>query len=228
MGIFYNPNIISDSLIFCFDANNIKSVNSNINIGGSGSITKSNVTYTSEYNGGYIFTGGNSSYIDTDISNFNIGSNYTIEAWYMQSGNNANGNNYGVIFGNYGPGYSGSSQIWFFTAGLWHGSGYGYIPNQGENAGTFSGVALNAPRHILSTKSGTSVKSFYQGNKVVDTIMPDNSVATNINWRIGTDVNSTQGEALNGKIYLIKMYNRAFTDAEAIKNFNALRGRFGI
>jgi hypothetical protein len=228
MGIYYNSNITSDGLVFCFDGQNSKSVNSNINIGGSGNIIKSNVTYTSEYGGGYVFAGGNSSYIDTDISNFNLGSNYTIEAWYVLSGNNLSGNNYGVIFGNYGPGYSGSSNIWFFTAGLWHGSGYGYIPNQGESGTTFSGVALNAPRHILSVKSGTSVKCFYQGNKVVDATMPDNSVSTNVNWRIGTDVNTPSGEAMNGKIYLIRMYNRAFTDAEAINNFTRTRGRFGI
>jgi hypothetical protein len=228
MGIFYNPNQLSSGLVFCYDGANSKTVNSNINIGGAGTITKSNVTYTSEYNGGYVFTGNNSSYIDTSVADFGIGNSYTIEAWYIQSGNNTAGNNYGVIFGNYGPGYSGSTQIWFFTAGLWHGSGYGYIPNQGENGSTYSGVALNAPRHILSIKSGTSVKSFYQGNKVVDTTMPDNSVATNINWRIGTDVNSSQGEALNGKIYLIRMYNRAFTDAEASYAFSSTKGRFGF
>lgn len=228
MGLGHSPFLVSSGLVFCYDGANSKTVSDNINIGGNGTISKSNVTYTSEYNGGYIFTGANSSYIDTSISDFGIGNSYTIEAWYMQSGNNANGNNYGVIFGNYGPSYSGAGQVWFFTAGLWHGSGYGYIPNQNENASTYGGVALNAPRHILSVKSGTSVKSFYQGNKVVDTTMPDNSVSTNINWRIGTDVNSTQGEALNGKIYLIKMYNRAFSDAEAVYNFQQTRGRFGV
>ena len=45
-------------------------------------------------------------------------------------------------------------------------------------------------------------------------------------WNLNTTAKIANG--WNGRLYVFRMYNRALTDAEMLKNFNATRKRFGI
>lgn len=228
MGLFHSPNITSDGMVFCLDGRNYKSTTGNINIGGRGNLIKSNVSYTTDYGGGFVFTGNNSSYIDIDRSDLltSGSTDYSIEAWYLNPGVSATSRSYGVIISNYGPGFTGSNQIWFFTAGLWHGGTYGYVG--GGPGSAYGGTEYGVVRHIASTKSGSTYKTWYQGTQYVNNTGGANNIAvTNVNWRIGCDVNSTNAEALTGTIYLIRMWNRALSDSEILYNFNSEKQRFG-
>jgi hypothetical protein len=236
MSIAYNYKQIDDGLVFCLDGKNPNSVSGNINLGGTGTLTKSNVTTTSNYGGGWVFAGTGSSYIDISRNDLVTSNNYTCEAWWLNYGISPTNRNYGVLFGNYGPGFTGSSQVWFFVAGLWHGSGYGYA-NSGtsaEAAAELTGSGYNGTKygtvcHTISTKQGSYYKTWING--VLVSNFPngaDNTPAVNVNWRVGCDVNSTNAEALYGEIYFARAYNRALSDDEVLYNFNSTRERYGV
>ena len=236
MSVTHGTDNIHSGLVFCFDGKNIKTTSdSGINFGSArGSLVKNNVTYTSNYGGGYVFAGDNSSYIDITTQQLITTNDYTCEAWWLNYGLSPTNRNYGVLFGNYGPGFSGTSQVWFFVAGLWHGGGYGYASGiSPEATAELSGTGYNGTKygvvcHTISTKQGSYYKTWINGVLVADNPSgANNSVATNVNWRIGCDVNSTNAEALGGEIYFARAYNRALTTAEVLDNYNSTKYRFG-
>ena len=235
MPVVHGSNQLHDDLVFVYDGRNYKTNVEQHNAGGRGAFTFSNVTFTSNYGGGYVFAGDNSSYIDIQNTKLITSNNYTCEAWWLNYGLSPTNRTYGVLFGNYGPSFSGTNQVWFFVAGLWHGGGYGYASSgtSTEAAAELTGSGYNGTKygqvcHTISVKNGATYKTWINGVLVRNnTSGANNSVATNVNWRIGCDVNSTNAEALGGEIYFARAYNRALSDDEALYNFNSNKARYG-
>jgi len=173
-------------------------------------MTVNSLTYSSA--GVASFNGSNN--IDINSSNMGISGNqpFTIESW-----TNLTSGSLGEIFGNYGSGYT-SGNLWWATAGLFiNGSVY-----HTNYATTMAGI-----HHAAVTRDGAGNVVLYRDGVQVATGTLTASVPTNVNFRIGTDVNGT-GEAMNGNIYSVKVYNRVLSAIEIAQNFNAQRKIYGI
>lgn len=177
---------------------------------GNYTLTINNLVYNSD--GTFSFSGSHN--IDLNSQNIISGTNpFTIESW-----TNKTGGSYGAIFGNFGSGYT-SGNIWWATAGLYISPGSVY---HSDYANTMAGK-----HHSAVTRDSSGNVRLYRDGVLVSTGTLTTSIPSNINFRIGTDVNGT-GEAMYGDIYSVKVYNRVLTDNEIAQNFNALRGRYGL
>ena len=173
--------------------------------------SSSGVIYNSD--GTFSFTTtANTSYFDLNSQNIISGTNpFTIEAW-----TNKTSGSYGEILGNFGSGYS--TGLWFATAGLYIvGSVY-----HTDYANSMAGI-----HHSAATRDSSGNVKLYRDGVLVSTGTLTSSIPSNINFRIGADVNGG-AESLGGNIYNVKVYNQVLTAAEVTQNFNALRGRYGI
>ena len=222
MGISGGPDIIQDGLILALDAADRNSYVSGSTIWKD--LTGSNVTgslingptFVSD-NGGSLDFDGTDDYVELNTTNILTGTSaFTIEcAFNLEAGN------YGELFGNYGSGYT-SGYIWFATAGLYI-NGAVYVPNYA--------TATQGKHVIASTRtSGGSIVTYLDGVSV-NTGTLATSIVSNPKFRMGMDTNSaggTGGEQLNGKIYNLKVYNRALSATEILQNYNALKSRFNL
>ncbi len=183
-----------------------------VDLTGNHTLTSSSgVIYNSD--GTFSFTTtANTSYFDLNSQNIISGTNpFTIEAW-----TNKTSGSYGEILGNYGSGYS--TGLWFATAGLYIvGSVY-----HTDYANSMAGI-----HHSAATRDSSGNVKLYRDGVLVSTGTLTSSIPSNINFRIGADVNGG-AESLGGNIYNVKVYNQVLTAAEVTQNFNALRGRYGI
>lgn len=171
-----------------------------------------NPTWISSNGGSVVFDGVND-YVDLNSNSILSGSTaFTIESFYRTTGTSN-----GAIFSNYGPGYT-SNSVWFAGRyGIYINSSV-YVPNSPLPLGTYCMVA---------TRDISGNVNLYVNNVLVAAGSLPGSIPTNINYRIGSDVN-TFGEALTGNLYTLKVYNRALSQAEITQNYNALKSRFGL
>ena len=178
-----------------------------IDITGNNTIT-SNMTYNSD--GTFSFSG--SQYADLNNTSVIAGNQpFTIESW-----TNLTSGSYGAIFGNYGSGYG--SGLWWATAGLYIGGSVYHSSYSTSMAGK---------HHSAVTRDSNGNCVLYRDGVQVGTGVLTGSIPTNINWRIGADVNGA-GEPMNGYIYNVKAYNRVLSATEIAQNFYAHRGRYGL
>ena len=232
MSTFYGPQVnaaplSSSGLILLLDAANPKSVTSS-QISPWRSPTAPNYvatvsgapTYTTEGGGGISFN-GTTQYYDLNTTSLISGTQaFTIEAWYRIAVMNNGGN----ILGNYGAGYL-TNTLWFSGIyGLYiQGNCYFAAPNAFPlPAGTYSATA---------TRNASGLCSLYLNGVLNNTANLPASIPISALWRIGNDTNSgggAGGEAMNGVIYNLKVYNREFTAAEVLYNFQAQRARYGL
>lgn len=172
-------------------------------------LTANNLSYNSD--GTFNFSG--SSYLDLNSTNIISGTNpFTVDAFYTTSGSTAD-----EIFGNYGSGYT-SNNLWISGRYGAFISGAVYFPGAPIAAGTY---------HICVTRDGNGNVILYKNGIQVNSGTLAGSIPTNINYRIGADVNGG-GEPFTGKIYNVKVYNRNLSASEVLQNFSALRGRYGV
>jgi hypothetical protein len=220
MGLSHSPRIVTDGLVLCLDAGNIKSYpgtgttwNDMTKSGYIGTMSGS-PAYSSTNRGAIVFDGVDD-YVDINSNNIITGNNpFTFEAFYKIT-NTALA---AELFGNYGSGYT--------TNYLWISGRYGvYI-----NASTpyFQGAPLGAGTyHMAFTRTAAGACVLYKNGIQDGTATNTASISNNQNFRIGSDVNGF-AEQLGGEIYSIKVYNKALSALEILQNFNALRGRFGL
>jgi hypothetical protein len=154
--------------------------------------------------------------IDINRNNIISGTGaFTIEAVI----NNVSGT--GVIIGNYGPSYT-SNSIWFFAGGMYLNGGHGYMDNYGS--------IMNGLHHLVCIREADGTFKTYQDGILRKNTNPGSpaSVRSDINWRVGVDVNSTNSEPFNGDIHIVKAYNRALTEAEVLQNYRHYKSRYNI
>ena len=181
-----------------------------LDLTGNYSMSLSNVSFDSSAFPQMTFDGTND-YFDLNSDNIIGGTQeFTIDAVYNNVGSAG-----GAIFNNYGPGY---------TTGLWFSGQYGiylqgscYAPGHPLSNGKYNMVATR--------ESG--VVRLYLGGSLVNTVTLSSSIPTNINYRIGTDVNGT-AEPFGGQIYSVKIYNRALSAGEVRSNYNHYKTRFNL
>ena len=236
MGTFYNPKIISDQLVFCIDPSNTKSYSGT----GDTIIDVSNNIGSISKSSGLAFAGSESQkYFDYDY-NVNTDSitvphnsvlNYDYQNWsynlwiYRES---ADQSGWQQIFIK-GSGNNRRPGVWFYsndTTALhltWN--------VQGSGQQSISKTAFDIPigewfNIVVQARAGT-LMSFLNAVKDTNTFSISDRAANSTDLTIGA--NSTTGYvSANMRLGYFSAYNTSLTDDQIVKNYNALKARFGL
>jgi hypothetical protein len=98
--------------------------------------------------------------------------------------------------------------------------------NNRARLSTTNSVPLNAYTHIVCTMDNLDLKIYING--ILNSSFTETIVIANWDnlWHIGQRANDTF--RFNGRLPLIKVYNRELSALEISQNFNAARRRFGV
>ena len=226
MGIAYNTSIVSDGLVFAFDAGNTRSysgsgITVNGLVGGLGGTLVNGTGFSSANNGSFFFDGTND-FINTNIFSSSIGftsSNFTISLWtkikdYSQ-------------YNAFVTRTSGNlpAPLDFFTLPN------GYINvNLGGVAGWTSINSSSAfPltwTYLTFMLNSTTMSIFYNGVLNNTGTLTATRVESANSIKIGTREDGFT--RMNGNLSQVQIYNRALSAQEISQNFNATRDRYGI
>ncbi len=236
------PRIVTNGLVLNLDAGRQNSYNGGTtwrDLSGSGNNgTLYNGPTYSNANRGYITIDGNDDYVLIDTTNFPSGNSpFTMECFINWSGNGVNnidvifGYGYDVIGGNKCPLFAVESTNVFTSS---FGSNTGIVTSTSTvNIGTWYHACLTYNSSQLSiyvngrlestlnyTSANTVLNNNVNGNyAAIGALISPNGTIVASPRRYGT---------FNGKISVMRMYNRALSAAEIQQNFNATRGRYGI
>lgn len=234
MALGHSPRIVTDGLVLCLDAANVKSYSGSgttwtdiSNNGNNG--TLSNITYAGSPS--YMeFVSGSSSGISLG-NKFNYTSeSFTFSYWIYLNSYTTSVANQGPI-----PFYKGAYQVNGFYHSI-QSANPGLITFATNQSGavqsTFTAtgaVPLTTWKNICITRSGTSAKIYVNGiDSTASAGTHTNPTSSSDNFVIGyygSGVGSIYG---NFRMSAFVGYNRALSAAEVLQNFNALRGRFGV
>lgn len=180
-------------------------------------------TYNSA-NGGSVVFDGSDDYIDcgTGASITSLTNTLTVEAWIKT----ASPNSRMTIYGN---GYSGGGMM-FGTSANTPGGLEVYYPGIYVAYSPASVLQANIWQHVAYTRrtSGTGTHSFYINGisqTVIETANGGDAFTTS-----GTNryIGLRSGVMFNGNIASVRVYNIQLGSDEILRNYNALKGRFGI
>jgi hypothetical protein len=180
-------------------------------------------------NGGSIVLDGTNDYIEvTSTTRMDLVSNHSISIWYYQTSSTAG---YVALVG---KGTSDSDEQYCLLIDSTRTQLYYDVGNASGPyiQPTISTLSLNTWYNIVVThsRSGstTTLLSYVNGVKQSSsTLSPSNSVNTNTsNFRIG--VARGTNFPLPARVAHCILYNRTLSDLEIMRNFEALRGRFGV
>jgi len=223
MSVHAGPNTIEDGLVLCLDAANLKSYPGTgttwTNTIGSPNITLSSTGFTSEAQGGIVFSSSSSS-AAFPSTGFNLSNGFTISVWIKHTGTL--------------PRTVGSVQRYFT------------IPSEAavlrfENNNILRGYCFDTTGTIRSISVSTQIVSntyyncvFSYDNSVFrlyknEVEIGNLSVSVTLRTPSGSaNLPSGGSEWFEGNMYYTQFYNRALSATEISQNFNALRGRYGI
>ena len=80
---------------------------------------------------------------------------------------------------------------------------------------------------MVATRDSSGIVKLYLDGSLSNTVTLNASIATPINYRIGTDAGGTQ-EPFAGNLYCIRVYNRDLAATEVTQNYNVQKTRFGL
>lgn len=198
-----------------FTPNTRTATESLLDLTGNSTIDVSNAGFDS--NAEIVFDGVDEGLILSDFQGFNGEQEATIEFWVQRNSSSSNGH---VIWFN--PGvlveYTSGSTIrvrWYQNIVDTYGSTF-YI----------TGVEYSSTEHIIVTYNAGQIQMFLQG-ELITTGTDQGDTLTGIPstkelmLRTGLD-------AVDGKLPITKIYNKALTPLQVKQNFNALKSRFGL
>lgn len=219
----YLPDFVREGLVLNLDAGEPSSYPgsgttwTDLSGNGKNATLTNGPTYNSSNGGSIVFDGTDDIATVSGDGVVNLSSTLTATVWvYYVSGN-------GRIFQKDGPPYTRCWEIGgyggTFRMEMWHSNGTGTI-------GYGNALTVNGWTHLALTFDGTNI-TMYQNSVPVSTVNFPGDIRTDVNTPIILG-GYWSGEYLNGRISNAQLYNRALTSGEISKNFNALRGRFGV
>ena len=216
----------------------------------SGTLTNMIGTETDHYRDGQVIMPVSASYLDFDGSNDyvtlgqslnNVGSTASIEVWF-KSDESIGSSLYAIMFG-WGDGTSYYSN---FSIGNWFGS----WTDESIHLGINSAAVILAERsghskyhdgnwhHAVATIGANNYAIYVDGSAVTTSFRygSQSTSFTNI-FNFSSNTYSTIGSrpytiatggsgTFNGKIPLVRVYDKILTAAEVLSNYNATKGRF--
>jgi hypothetical protein len=173
-----------------------------LDLTGNGTINLSNVSFDSA--GQMIFDGTND-YIDLGYAPFSGTGPFSIETVYTLNTTETH-----TIVGN----YPASSLQFMGRFGLYI-NGSCYFPSA-LGPGTY---------YAAATRDSSGICRLYLNSELVNTVSNSNNIGTN-SFRMGTNTVGT--EVLNGKVPVLKLYNRALSATEITQNYRHYKTRFNL
>lgn len=250
MGISYNTKIVQDGLALHIDAANVKSYPGSgttwYDLKGNTNFTLNNpihYSYDSANNGSFDFN--RTLPPDTEDAAFAeatgagslsaltyLGNDHTTEVWYKI--NNRSPTNYNstetssAIFV-----YTGFHAMFYYNA-----SSFFYLiwgDNNGSwsnNGASFGDASSGVWQQLVGTREGNNLKIYLNSElKNTTTITRDTSLTPTSNrLRISSANNDPDNFSWNAdvNVSVARMYTRALSNDEILRNFEAMRGRYGI
>ena len=235
MGIGYGPRVITDGLVLALDAGDTNSYSGigttwyDLSGNGNNGTLVNNVGYS---NGALSFDGvddyvSSGSGISSPIS-FGEGKSFTIEIVFETNDYSSDQS----IIARRNVDGSGSTDYMLFyeTNNMVFGTGTSSDAGAWMNlqdAFNFNNQIMHFCGVVSSTGAETGTKIVYKDGVQINSRSYATKASPTANQ---TFIGKANGDTfyLDGKIYSVKIYNRALTASEVQQNFNALRGRFGI
>ena len=221
---------VTAGLVYYIDAGNVSSYSgtgSSINnIAGTApgaSTTTGSPAFTSAGQSSYFTFNGSTQYIYTaNLIGQSLSGNITIECWVNTSTDN------GVVVderGQVGGGWQ-DSQI-EIVAGNLKVATWSYSIGAGTVVGP---VTRNVWQQYTLTQNATTTTGYINGSTTASAAHVREFSAAGLYYGImlGDITNLGDGSYLAGNWSILKVYNRALTQAEVQQNFNAIRSRYGI
>jgi hypothetical protein len=212
MGLAHSPRIVTNGLVLCLDAANLKSYPGSgttwTNIIGSenNGILQNSPTFETT-NGGRFLLNGTNQYITSAFATTS-GQAVTYCGWLYSTETTATYRNFIDTVGS-------RPMIWWETSGKIE-----------FDAGLYTTTDVYRNQWVyvtLSKPSGTSSASYYVNGILVGTGSTYSTAAATTTW-----FNRAAAQTWKGYSSTIQVYNRALTAEEIAQNYNALRGRFGL
>jgi hypothetical protein len=170
-------------------------------LAGNATLDLSNVSFDSN---GQMYFDGTNDYIDLGYAPFSGTGDFTIDTVYTLNTLDTH-----TIIGN----YPASSLQFMGRYGLYI-NGACYFPSY-LGAGTY---------HATATRE-SGVCKLYLNGVLVNTVSNGNNIGSN-SFVMGK--NTSSGEVLNGQVPIMKLYNRALTQAEIQQSYNKYKTRFNL
>jgi len=221
MATIYNPNIVTDNLVFCLDAANTKSYPGSGTTwtelsgkGTNGTLTNG-ATFDSADGGSIVFDGTNDSVaLGSDM--FNPNADFTISSWIKID--TLSGTNSHTIVSTLGN--TGSFQLRYKN-----GTGLQVVDSWIVDVGAFSNsetLSIGTWYNITVTRSSNTYTYYLNGSSVSSF----SSTNTYDRGPMTIGINYAGTNVFDGKIAQVHVYNKALTAAEVLQNYNAYKGRY--
>jgi len=228
VGTDYNPRIVTNGLVLCLDAGNVKSYPGTGTIwsdlsgqGNHGTMTA--CTYASTLGGSIVFNGTTSKVATSPGANFAYGTgDYAMEFWFRDTSTPATafanlwtqtiaGENYFVIG-------VGANKITFWPV---HSAPLSTL--------TTSTYVSNAWTHLVVTRVASTAYIYLNGVADATATKANTVNSTNTTYVPTIGQYSHYGYVFTGDIPIVRIYKGyGFTQSIVTQNFNASRKRFGL
>ena len=229
MGTSYNPRIVTENLVFCVDAANIRSYPktgttwTDLKGGNNGTMRNMTASNFSDNNGGVLSFDGSNEDIDcgTNFSDYISGTkSFSIECFVYPQNTQVQ---YADIWGNHQSGYKGlvlQQNSYTVNQYSW---GWGYAT--GWTAFSYFSIDSLAWSHIVAVRDGTSALTYVNGSVVTsDTSSTSLNANSDYNFLIGRGY--TSARYWKGDMSNFRIYGKALTPEEIRQNYLATKERY--
>ena len=238
MGLSHSPGIVIDGLAFSLDAANLRSYSGSGNTAYSlnNNITlnlNNGIGFTTSNNGMFVLDGTNDNLTSANYNiPYNNNSDYTFEGICKF---NTNPNSYQTVFlygnSNYEALVLGKSR-----SGYANGAVYGGVYGPGGQAiiatSNTTGDQIVALGNIHFAYTLSKPSTVYVAKLYLNGVLESTTTSAVSSYTLGTintfAIGGPSADYVNGNIGMVRVYNRALSDAEIRQNFNATRKRYGI
>ena len=237
MGTSYNPPIVTDGLVCCLDAANVRSYPKTGTtwtdlVGGNNGALQNMPSNFSNTNGGSLIFDGANEYVDMGDPIVNLDEDFTLSAIVKTPSTLSNNNNFGTIIskGDVDNNFSGR---WVSMSYDLEGDSFVLGIDDRVTKSEFFSSKVLSPDTIYSV-SMVSVRTsscylFIDGE--LDGSFADNTsldADSNASLFLGTRARSGSNTyyAMAGNIFAAYVYNRALSAKEVLQNYEATKGRY--
>lgn len=233
MALAHSPRLVTDGLVLCLDAGNVKSYPGSGTTwsdlsgnGNNGTFQNMDGNNLNSDNGGSLTFDGTNEYVscgDPDTLNFGTG-NFTLSFVTYRTGTGFQGGGYVGKGNGTSIGFDFRDSVFFVhgTSGLIASMSFASGTNVWEHH-TFVFDRTSSP-YIKRYLNGT----YNSASTTNNSANVSSSIDTTIAFRIGLSTAGGPSRYYIGRMSSVIAYNRALTASEVSQNYNAIRGRYGI
>jgi hypothetical protein len=227
MATKYNNKIVTDGLVLCLDAGDVKSYSGSGSTwtdrsGNSNNGSKVSAPVFSSDNGGvFVFDGTNDGFSFSSVPQVFNGS-VTFEGWFYFEDSGVRD----ILFGSYNE--SGTKVNFERSSSnnlrLWWNNGTNNIYSSNNTVPSDQWCYVT----MIRNKEAGKFQFYVNGELDTEPTVSSADIATVATpFRLGRDTRDGT-TCLNGKIGNVKLYSKALTAEEIAQNFNATKDRFGL